>query len=86
MCIALPARVIEIQGAVATVERGDGRPMRATTLLLPDVRVGDWVVVTSGTIVERLSESDARQLRDALTEAMEADARAGRASAPASDW
>jgi hydrogenase assembly chaperone HypC/HupF len=85
MCIALPARVTEVHGAVALVERGDGRPMRATTLLLPDVRVGDWVVVTSGTIVERLSRNDARQLRDALAEAIEADAR-DEARATSADW
>lgn len=86
MCIALPARVTGIDGAMATVDRGNGRQMRATTLLLPDVRVGDWVLVATGTIVERLSAEDAWQLRDALTEAMEADARAGSVRAPAPDW
>lgn len=65
MCIAYPGRVVSVGPAGATV-RTDGRDRRASTLLHPDVHVGEWVIVSVGTIVERLTDADAAAIRDAL--------------------
>lgn len=69
MCIAMPAHVLEVDEAGAIVE-SDGRRRRAATLLVPDVQVGDWVMVALGTIVEQLAPDEAREIRDAIREAL----------------
>jgi hydrogenase assembly chaperone HypC/HupF len=61
MCLDFPGRVIERDGDTCVVE-SDGRRHRASTLLEPDVAVGDWVYVTAGTVVERLDEVTAQQI------------------------
>ena len=73
MCVAMPARVVGIDEAGATVERA-GRRLRAATLLLPEVEVGEWVMVAAGAIVQRLAPDEALQIRDALLAVMRRDA------------
>ena len=68
MCVGFPGRVIGVDEVGATV-RTLGRTGRASTLLLPDVVVGDWVYVAAGTIVERLDPAEAAEIRKLLLEA-----------------
>ncbi len=77
MCIALPGQVLAVDADGATIDL-DGRRRRASTLLLPDVSPGDWVVVAAGTIVDRLDPHDAEDIR-ALLLAARAVEEAGRA-------
>jgi hydrogenase assembly chaperone HypC/HupF len=60
MCVGVPGEVIELvpEGAVVEVR---GRRRAAATLLVPDVRPGDHVLLSGGLIVERLSEEEARE-------------------------
>lgn len=69
MCIAFPGRVVAIDAVGAVVET-EGRRRRASTLLLSDVAVGDWVTVAVGTIVERLEPDQAAQIQDVLRAAI----------------
>jgi hydrogenase maturation factor len=55
----------------------DGRARRASTLYLPDVAVGDWVVVAAGTIVERLDPAEAAEIECLLRTAAEPEAPKG---------
>lgn len=73
MCIAFPGRVLLIDASGAVVET-EGRRRRASTLVVPDVAVGDWVTVAAGTIVERLEPAEAAGIQDIL--------RAARATPP----
>ncbi len=58
MCIAIPGKVISLGADGARVEvRGHIRP--ASTLFAPEVQVGDYVVISGGTIVDRLEEEEA---------------------------
>ena len=68
MCIDVPGRVIAIDELGAVVET-EGRRRRASTLLLPDVAVGDWVTVAAGTIVDRLTPEEAGEIRRILDRA-----------------
>lgn len=68
MCIAFPGRVIEVDASGALVET-DGRRRRASVLLLPDIAVGEWVAVAAGTIVDRLDEREAAEIRALLDRA-----------------
>jgi hydrogenase assembly chaperone HypC/HupF len=61
MCISYPGRVLQVIAGDAIVETA-GRRRHATTLLLPDVAVGDWVIVGGGAILRRLDPAGAREL------------------------
>lgn len=66
MCIAFPGRVLAIEEAGAVLEV-DGRQRRASTLLQPEVRVGDWVLVGAGTVLRRLEADEAAELTRTLS-------------------
>ena len=50
MCLGFPGRVVAIDRAGATIDT-EGRRRRASTLLLPDLEIGEWVWVAAGTVV-----------------------------------
>jgi hydrogenase maturation factor len=52
----------------ATVLLG-GRERRASILVVPEVAIGDWVIVAAGTILERIDPLQAAQLTAAVNEA-----------------
>ena len=67
MCLSFPGLVLAVDTTGATVET-EGRRRRASTLLFPDIAVGDRVVVAAGTIVDRLDTWQADEI-DALLRA-----------------
>lgn len=69
MCLGFPGRVLDVDAAGAVVDV-EGRRRRASTLLVPDVAVGDWVYVTAGTIVDRIDPAEAAAIRSRLVEAI----------------
>lgn len=70
MCLGFPGLVVEIDAAGATVDT-EGRRRRASILFMPDIAIGEWVYVAAGTIVERLDEREAREIRATLLGALE---------------
>lgn len=55
MCISIPSKVVEIRDLIATVECYGVR--REVSLLLhDDVVVGDYVLVQTGFVVEKVDE------------------------------
>lgn len=73
MCIAYPGQVLEIADGAALVET-DQRRRRASLLLAPETAVGDWVVVSAGTVLRILDPEEAAQIRTMLDEAARAEA------------
>jgi hydrogenase expression/formation protein HypC len=73
MCIAYPGQVLEIDNGMALVET-DQRRRRASLLLVPETAVGDWVVVSAGTILRVLDAGEATEIRTMLDEAARAEA------------
>ncbi|NJE06314.1 HypC/HybG/HupF family hydrogenase formation chaperone [Thermococcus sp. M36] len=67
MCLAVPAKVLEIKGNVAIVDFG-GVKREARLDLLPDVKVGDYVIVHTGFAIEKLDEERAREILEAWDE------------------
>jgi hydrogenase maturation factor len=61
MCLTFPGEVVAMEGEDAIV-RSDGRLRRASTLALPDVAIGDRVIVAAGSIVSRLDPTDADEI------------------------
>jgi hydrogenase assembly chaperone HypC/HupF len=60
-----PARVVSVDGTICEVELG-GRLDKASMMLEPDLQVGDWVLVNSGTVVRRLDEDQAAEMTNAF--------------------
>jgi hydrogenase expression/formation protein HypC len=69
MCLTFPGRVVAVDEDGATVEL-QGRMRRASTLVAPDVIVGDWVLVGAGTILERLDPGRAEAMAEGAATAL----------------
>ena len=65
MCIAAPARILEIEEGSAVIEL-DGRRRRASLVRAPAVAVGDWALVAAGSVLRRLEPEEAAELADLL--------------------
>ncbi len=61
MCVALPGRVVQMSEQTAIVEVG-GRTREVSLLALPDLHVGEYVLVSLGMAVERLTREEAASL------------------------
>lgn len=60
MCLALPARIVELHGAEgATVELGGVRKA-ISIALVPEARAGDYVIVHVGHAIGLLDEHEAQ--------------------------
>ena len=59
MCLAIPAKVIDIKGDGARVDFGEG-VLREVNVTLVDAEVGDYVLVHAGYAIQVLSEEEAQ--------------------------
>ena len=76
MCLLVPGRVVEVRddpvgGRSATVEYPASR-RTASLLFLPEVAVGDLVLVQAGYVMRRLTEAQALEAADAMERAARA--------------
>jgi hydrogenase expression/formation protein HypC len=67
MCVAVPGRVERIEEMAAIVDVG-GATVRARIDLLPDVNVGEYVLVHAGFALEKMDEEDAQETLRLLAE------------------
>jgi len=67
MCLAIPARVIALDGAMATIDM-EGTQREASTLLLEDVEIGDYVIVHAGFAIHKIDETEAQESLKVLRE------------------
>lgn len=58
MCLAVPMKLIERDGDRGTVEVGGARSTIVLSLI-PDAKVGDWLIVHAGYALEILDEQEA---------------------------
>lgn len=74
MCLAIPAKVAEVNGEVAKVDFGEG-VLREVNVTLVEAEVGGYVLVHAGYAIQVLSEEEAQetlQLWDEVLQAAEA--------------
>ena len=76
MCLAIPARVVQINEGLGSVEVG-GVVREASFMLLPDAQVGDYVLLHAGYALQKVNEAEAEDTIRLLAELAEA----GRAEA-----
>ena len=60
MCLAIPAKVIEINGDTATVDFG-AEIMREVDVSLVEVKIGEYVIVHAGYAIEVLDPNAAEE-------------------------
>ena len=58
MCLAIPAKVTSIDGLMAQVEMA-GVTRETSIMMLPDTKIGDYVLIHAGFAIQRLDEEDA---------------------------
>lgn len=71
MCLAIPARIIDIEGDMAHVDFG-GVVRDAAVTLIEDPAVGDFVIVHAGFAIQKLDEEDALETLKLFKELAEA--------------
>ena len=70
MCLAVPMKVIEINGYLGMAEVG--RVKREINLMLLDnVKIGDYVIVHAGSAIQKLDEVEAEKTLSLLREMVE---------------
>jgi hydrogenase expression/formation protein HypC len=67
MCLAIPAKVISVEGSKALVMIGDTE-YNASLLLLEDVKAGDYVMLHAGFAIQKVDEEEARETMRLLRE------------------
>ena len=72
MCLAVPSKIVEINGTVATVDV-DGVSRQANIMLLDDVRIGDYVIVHAGFAINKVDEAAALQTLEDMRAILAAD-------------
>ncbi|UCF59142.1 MAG: HypC/HybG/HupF family hydrogenase formation chaperone [Candidatus Bathyarchaeota archaeon] len=60
MCLAIPAKVLEVQGDVAKVDFGQGI-VRDVNVLLVEARVGEYVLVHAGYAIQVIDQEAAEE-------------------------
>ncbi len=67
MCLAIPARIVELDGAEALVEVG-GAQRRCNVAFVADPKLGDYVLLHAGFAIQKWSEDDLRQYNEIMGE------------------
>lgn len=68
MCLAIPARVIAMDGAHTARVDLHGNRWKVSTMLLPGTLPGDWVLVHAGFAIQRVDPEEAESIGSLLEE------------------
>ncbi len=71
MCLAIPGKILEIEGDKATVEYGEGVTNKANITLV-EVEIGSYVLVHAGFAIKVLKEKDALETIEVWKQVLEA--------------
>lgn len=61
MCLAIPGKVVSLNNNGTGQVDYLGSQVLANFSLLPDIKVGDWVIVHAGFAISRLDQKEARR-------------------------
>ena len=67
MCLAVPVKVVSIEGTEAEVEISGVR-RRVSIVLTPEARVGDYVLLHTGYAINVINEAEAQETLKILEE------------------
>ena len=60
MCLAVPAQLVAVNDVIGTVEL-TGATRDCSLLLVPEAKVGDWLLVHAGFAVQIVDEEEDRK-------------------------
>ena len=60
MCLAVPLRIVRVDGTLAEVELG-GVQRQVSLMLTPEAQVGEYVLVHTGFAISVLDETEAQE-------------------------
>ena len=66
MCVAAPGRIVEINDSTAVIDYNGNRVNADKGIV--DAKVGDWVLVHAGLIIQILPEDEAKNMIDIFNE------------------
>ncbi len=72
MCLAVPVKVVSIEGKEAEVEIGGVR-RRVSIVLTPEATVGDYVLLHTGYAINVVNEAEAQETLKILEEMADLD-------------
>ncbi|MGB9854597.1 MAG: HypC/HybG/HupF family hydrogenase formation chaperone [Candidatus Bathyarchaeales archaeon] len=72
MCLAIPAKVVSINGNKAKVDFGEG-VLREVDITLVNVKVGEYVLVHAGYAIQVLSAEEAEETLRLWNEILDAE-------------
>mgnify|MGYP002622288243 CR=1 FL=1 len=69
MCLAVPGRIVSIDGDDADVDFGG--VIRRTNLTMVEADVGDWVLIHAGFAIEKVDEEEAQRTLELWKEVLQ---------------
>ncbi len=60
MCLAIPARVVSVDGDKAKVDFGEG-VLRDVNITLVDAKINEYVLVHAGYAIQKMDEKEAKE-------------------------
>jgi len=60
MCVAIPMKIVEINGNVAVCEY-ENIKRTARIDLIPDIQVGDYIIIHTGFAIQKIDIKDAEE-------------------------
>ena len=67
MCLAVPAKIVELEGDNAVVEI-EGVRRSSNVALIEDAKIGDYVLLHAGFAIQKWSEEDVKEFYDIMNE------------------
>lgn len=71
MCLAVPGRIVSINGDTAEVDFGG--VMKRANITMVETKIGDWIVVHAGFAIEIMDEEEAMRTLELWNEVLEHD-------------
>ncbi|PPD57973.1 HypC/HybG/HupF family hydrogenase formation chaperone [Dehalogenimonas etheniformans] len=67
MCLAVPAKIVRIDDTIAEVDMA-GTTVRASLVMVPDAKLGDYVLLHTGFAIQVLDEHEALETLELFKE------------------
>jgi hydrogenase expression/formation protein HypC len=62
MCLAVPAKIVRLEGEGQGTASYMGSEVRANFSLVPQARPGDWVIIHAGFAISVVDDREAREI------------------------
>ena len=75
MCLAVPAKIVRLEGSGQGTASYMGSEVKANFSLVPKARPGDWVIIHAGFAISVVDEAEARETLRLFREMADASRR-----------